>query len=379
MENKRTILFTGDGSTPRRGAAFRGRQPKRNGKYTSYIILCFVALVCIAIIMQIINARGHRHISNIPRPKLLDDIRKEGKPGYHRIARFLLDPQNDYEKAICYLQLFCVELRHPDLLEILAEQLPNEKGDNCLVSLALCLAEDIRGLPRFIRVLEDDSAPTKRLMSANFFNNPNGKSHPLQEHYNSRNDREWAVAIIQDMLRHSFGCDTQVCRAGIIEWWKTHKNGTMDEWQREFLATSTLENKSNAFLYFYYRSWSDKNLLKLLTNVMMEEKDDKLKQEMAYRLFKRGVKETLPIMDKYVMRAVSPEEISLLLATLKTFVSLPEEFMEIDKWQEGRDDQKAFNWLREWWIRNNQFLVFKDSVWMIGGIDESDPENKLLD
>ena len=56
-----------------------------------------------------------------------------------------------------------------------------------------------------------------------------------------------------------------------------------------------------------------------------------------------------------------------------------EEFMEIDKWQEGRDDQKAFNWLREWWIRNNQFLVFKDSVWMIGGIDESDPENKLLD
>jgi len=379
MTRKRRILFGVNAEDEERLVPVRFNRSRRG----DFILWGGIAMLSVLFIFLMIYRNMMLNpLRNMERSRRVSYMRHRGEEGMKEIASVLLDPAGRRDTVLAYLDLVCGDLAE-DVRDQLAEALPDEKESelNCLVSLALCLIGDARGLPRFMYVLSTATEGSRRFKKANFFDSAPGEEHPLEKYFRSADDVEWAVKIVQDTLKHVFPGRTPVeARKSILAWWKANSGGDMDGWQRSFLFDSEFSwNRYSAFEYFFRRSWSRPELLDTAVRAMNEEKDLALRRYMAMKLFRRGVKDTIPILDEYVRNASKEEDYADILRGLPVFIELPAEFSCVDAWRGGRDDERSFEWFRDWWERNKDLLVFRDSCWHATGAAEDDPEGRLLD
>ncbi|MFA4986771.1 MAG: hypothetical protein WC712_09325 [Candidatus Brocadiia bacterium] len=353
-----------------------GSQPDSSVRSIDFAVWGGIGVVILSLLLMLsfMRSDGVKLPNEFDRGQQLKEIRNQGPLGLKAIAQFLANPGDDSETALHILSLI-PDLDGEKLTRELSAALASEKGDSCLVSLALCMIGDERGLRKFISILDAPPGPPDRFCSANFF--ACEKPHPLQEHYGGCDDVLWAVNVVEDTLSHSFGADKQQKREAILTWWRSESKGKMIDWQKSFLSSSELANRSSAFEFLFRRTWSSPSILAVLSEAMTRETDTSLRGTMALKLFRRGERTSLAVMNEMFQASASNEQKSCLLAEMKLTVQLPSEFYILDTWQEGRDNEKSFIWMKDWWSKYYQFLVFRDNMWRVGGLDTSDPEFRL--
>lgn len=290
-------------------------------------------------------------------------LKREGPAGIERIVATLANPGDKPQEALSLLKLM-PHIDSPELRARLVEGLPRQVSDICFISLALCLLNDERGLPRMIELLRTAKADEQRICSSNLFLGSVRKENPLISHWGCDSDLLFTVTVVESTLRHTFPGETlDEKRTTILDWWKENSKGELMDWEIAFLASENSSNRARAFEYLAMRADRDPELQGKLVEAMQKESDPQLSAHMVYTLFRSGVPESLPMFDDLLRNARTAGEVEQILAVVRNFVKVPSKFIEIDTWRDGRDDTATFAFLLEWWDANYQFMEFDDYQW----------------
>ncbi len=372
-ERKKRVRFTGKQAAPVSiaGSLLTGQKLVR----LSFLAVAFVFALIIL---------GFKATSNpLARLSYEDQVaylQQQGESGNNTLVEHLVRPGKDIITTMTYLKLVGGELNTDELRVALENAVSREEGDNCLVSLALCLMGSESGLPRFFRLIETCEFGSSKHIKANFFGPEYADKHPLQQHYEQPDDVRWAFAIIEDFLHHNFCAESLTEKKRVaLEWWRDNSSKTMMEWQRGFLRSAETFNRTDAFDFILRKCWRQRDNIPMLIEAMKAEEDKPMRRIMACRLFKLGATDSLTEFNEFIKDAVSEQEISSILATITMSVALPNDFYSVDTWKSGRDDLKTFTWFKDWWTKNYDLMVFHEGKWQPIGAAASGKEENLFD
>ncbi|GAB4153708.1 MAG: hypothetical protein Kow00107_04030 [Planctomycetota bacterium] len=360
MQQKRP-LFTGNG-TPRRWRREDKIAPKGAMKRIDHILWVGVFLVCSIFVFKVMFIKISPAIPDNPEAAV-SFLKQKGPAGYAAIAQHLADPRGDKDKALRYLKLI-PHVDCPELREQMYLALSSQTEGNCLLSLALCILNDEKGIPRIIEIIKTAKPGDSKFCMDNYFMAENKEENPLISTWGCNDDLYFATRVLSSTIAHNFpGESWEERKANILEWWESHKGTGMRQWMLEFLSSPEAENRAMAFNHLYVRTWEEPELVKVLESALRAEQSSSLQNFMAMKLFRIGSTESIPYFDVAVRSAKTAEEKASVLAVFKHFVHMPTKFHEIDTWRDGRDDNISYQFVVEWWNDNYRFLEFQEDTW----------------